>query len=196
MVTRFFIVILLPLIGFSIDSGSSKESFILLAHTSLILATGFGVISLVMANMLLKYFGRVVNGFASGGNFIGSFIRPAPTAEFQKLPKFRDMIKNNAAIRTFWQSNIVYLIYSTGLFISFYFALIFPDYSVSISQMSGVVNAFGAVLLTFLVEPRISRSIDRTEDNPVELIFALYWGRLFATGLTGQIALMLLFLLS
>ncbi|MFC3119461.1 lipid II flippase family protein [Jhaorihella thermophila] len=50
-------------------------------------------------------------------------------------------------------------------FISFYFALLHFEHRASISQLSGLVNSVGTVLLTFYVEPQISRGIDEKRED-------------------------------
>lgn len=193
MMTRLFIIALLPLMGLVIDTGSSRENFIFIAHGSLLVATLLGGLALLLTNRMLVYYGGVIREFDESGKFMTAFLRPVKISILNFRPSLQKILRSHSAYKTLWQSNIVYLVYSTGIFVSFYFALVFYDYRVTISQMSGVVNSIGAVLLTFVIEPRISRSIDQKKENATEMIFALFWGRLLATGISGQIVLALLF---
>lgn len=193
MLTRLFIIALLPMMGFVVDIGSSRETFIWISHLSLFVATLLGCVSLLLTGRMLTYYGGVIREFDHSGKFLSAFLRPAFSSVEVSRPSLRQIVKSRSAVKTLWQSNIVYLIYTTGMFLSFYAALIFYDYRVTISQMSGVVNAFGAVLLTFVIEPRISRGIDKKYEDTTELIFALFWGRLFATGVSGQVVLAAVF---
>tara|TARA_R110000772_G_scaffold46813_9_gene106930 strand:+ start:11722 stop:12294 length:573 start_codon:yes stop_codon:yes gene_type:complete len=189
-------IALLPLLGLVVDMGTDKDAFEITAHLSLLMATLFGVIPLIFSNKIISYYCSVINKYQLGGSFIKSFLVPFKNLTSDKRPSFTQIIRNKNSRATLLQSNFVYLIYSTGIFVSFYMALIFNEYRASISQMSGVVNAFGAVLLTFVVEPRISRSIDTKSNEATEMIFALFWGRILATAFSGQCLLLILFSLT
>jgi len=67
----------------------------------------------------------------------------------------------------------------------FFIALFFPDYRTMISQLSGVTNAFATVLLTFIIEPKISKSIDLNEDTEQSenMLLSLVLGRVCGVGL-------------
>ena len=69
----------------------------------------------------------------------------------------------------------------------FFVALFFPDHRTMISQLSGVTNAFATVLLTFFIEPKISRVIDNDVDNNVgvNMLFSLILGRILGVGVLG-----------
>ena len=71
----------------------------------------------------------------------------------------------------------------------FFIALFFPDYRTMISQLSGVTNAFATVLLTFIIEPKISRSIDLNENSvqSENMLLSLVLGRVFGVGLISQL---------
>lgn len=196
MLTRFFMVALLPLLGFVVDTGTDKLSFEITAHLSLLVATIFGVFSLVFSNKIIAYYCSIITKYKIGGSFLRAFLTSPKNTISDKRPPFIKIIKNREALITLLQSNFVYLIYSTGIFVSFYMALLFSEYRASISQMSGVINAFGAVLLTFVVEPRISRAIDLKSKDSTELVFSLFWGRILATAISGQCLLFVLFSLT
>lgn len=196
MVTRFFVIALLPLLGFVIDMGIPSRDFIVTAHLSLIFATVFGGMSVLLVRPIVGYYSGVIERYNSGKNFVLAFWgRPVDVGDFF-CPGFRELFSEKDVVKTLFQANFVFLIYSTGLFVSFYFALVYHDYRASISQMSGVVNALGAVILTLVVEPKISRYIDRRDKNAVLHVFALFWGRLLATAVTGQLVLLILFSVS
>lgn len=193
MITRFFMIALLPLLGFVVDKGIEKFEFEITSHLSLLLATIFGAVSWYFSSHIIAYYCGVIKKYQDGGNFISAFLNPVQHAIVFERPKLSSIIRDQDSRNTLIQSSLVYLIYSTGIFISFYLALIFNEYRASISQMSGVVNSFGAVLLTFVVEPRISKAIDAKSERSTELVFALFWGRIFATAVSGQLLLAIIF---
>ncbi|MFT6909998.1 MAG: hypothetical protein ACJAS1_006726 [Oleiphilaceae bacterium] len=190
MVTRFFVIGLLPLLGFVIDLGVSARDFAFAAHLSLLAATILGSLAILFSGPIIRYYSGVITRYKSGGGgFVRAFFGKSCAGTHFMNPSILFIISRRETRKTLVQSSLVFLIYSTGIFISFYLALIFYDYRASISQMSGVINAFGAVILTLVVEPKISRAIDTCDENAIPHVFALFWGRLFATAILGQILL-------
>ena len=80
----------------------------------------------------------------------------------------------------------------------FFIALFFPDYRTMISQLSGVTNAFATVLLTFIVEPKISKSIDLDEniENSENMLLSLVLGRIFGVGIVSSIIVIFVMMIS
>jgi len=66
-----------------------------------------------------------------------------------------------------------------------------------ISQLSGVTNAFATVLLTFIIEPKISRSIDLNEDSEQSenMLLSLILGRIFGVGAISLIIIVIIMVL-
>lgn len=200
MLTRLMLVILLPVIGFLVDQNITIDQYQALTHIALLLATIFGIGIAYNSARIVRYFNRVIYYF---GKENYGYLRAFSLALFDKsecgknVAVRRNFLKIEFTKRYPWRllilSNIVFSIYSVGVFVSFYFALVFHDYRASISQMSGLANAFGAVIITFYIEPRISRAIDSTAEDADIMVGALFIGRLMAIGITGQLMLLLVY---
>lgn len=189
MGTRFLLVLLLPLLGLAVDSGMSRETFALMSHLSLLSAAILGGGIIIFRNTLVAYYCGVLKSYETGGRYFRSFF--TPTIDHQQtyqvpfeFPKQRSILCSSV---------VVFTIYSTGMFMSFFAAILIPEYRTSISQSSGILNALGAVLLTFVIEPAISKNIDLDTEDAPRMVFALFFGRWLAVSVMGQLVLLILF---
>ncbi len=198
--TRLFSIMLLPILGLIVDRTVPAQSFQMMAVFALLGAALASVMVFSIKAFVVRYFQRVILAYVSSKNFIGAFFINRKFSGLAKgdLPKigFSKLLKTPGAKKIIIQSSLVYAIYGTGIFLSFYFALLTPDYRASISQLSGIVNGFGAVLLTFFIEPRISRGIDANSKDASALVIALLLGRLIGVAVLSQIVLMTVFWLT
>ncbi len=192
MVTRLLLMIMLPMIGFLLDTGISKDEFSIMAHLSLLFASIMGAICFFSSGMTIGYFRCVIERYRKGGNFIRALLNGFNSSRFEKN-SIKLLLPSKFDYKMFIISNSVYTLYSTGMFLTFYFALIHEDNRTMISQMSGIVNALGAVIITFVIEPAISKMIDEKNSDAHSMIASLFWGRIVAVSITGQILLVFVF---
>ncbi|AKM08245.1 hypothetical protein AM2010_2186 [Pelagerythrobacter marensis] len=188
MATRLLLVMLLPLLGLAIDSGIDKDRYAVMVHASLAVSFIAGAAVILLRKSIIRYYSGVLLRHDQSGNYISSFFSLSNTAVSEGVD-----LRIGAGGRIFFFSVIVFTIYSSGMFLSFYLAALIPEYRASISQSSGVINALGALLLTFVIEPKISRSIDKASADATDLIFALLIGRWFAVSVVAQILLIIVF---
>ncbi len=193
---RFLLLFLLPCLGLIVDKGASTGAYQLMVHAALVLATLVSIAVFHFRQRVTGYFAAVIARYHDSGNLV----RSLATLRIEATDNPRSFDDLLAAIRTTprasgiaVKSAIVYAFYGSGIFISFYFALVFPDYRASISQMSGLINGFAAVLLTFYIEPAISRSIDKEPDCAETLIYALILGRIIGVAVLSHILLRIFF---
>lgn len=198
--TRLFSLMLLPVLGLIVDRAVPAETFQIMAIFALLAAALASAVMFSIKAHVVRYFQRVILAYVSNKNFIAAFFINRKFADKNlvktKYIGFSKLLKTHGAKKIMIQSALVYAIYGTGIFLSFYFALLTPEYRASISQLSGIVNAFGAVLLTFFIEPRISRGIDANSKDASGLVIALLLGRLFGVAVLSQIVLASVFWLA
>ncbi len=192
--TRFFLVLLLPAMGILVDHQMPKQDFINLMHLCLFFAGIAGIFVLVFRNRFVRFQSRVIVEYVRS--------RSLPRAYFRAIigngEQTEDMTTNLKTwpLLKHWRllaiSCIIFWTYSVGSMLTFYAALLFPDYRASISQLSGAVNAFAAILLAFVVEPRVASEIDSESAEAVDMIIAMFWGRLLAVIVLGHLTLLVL----
>lgn len=198
MLTRFFIMALMPILGLIVDVGVEKKSYLIMVFSALLGASILSILVIALRGKVISAFKSIIEDSIKGKSLIVSLIK-FPIYFFSnnkvvvKLPDFNTILKN----KIFWFSAIVFCIYSVSTFIVFYVGLIFPDYRTSISQLSGIMNAFATVLLTFWIEPKISLEIDKENNvkKSSEMIIILLIGRIFGIILFSQTIILGLYLL-
>lgn len=193
--TRFLVVLIMPILGFLIDSSVEPSVFILMAQSSLFLSFILGFIVLIFAKTIVRYYVRVIMKYSSSENFILCLVASLFSAHDKVViehpfKKYIQHFKQIEILKMTIISSLIFGVYGAGIFIAFYISLSIPEYRASISQMSGIINAFAAVILTFVVEPVISKRIDERAQNSAELVLSIYTGRLIGLLVIAQLLLL------
>ena len=182
MLTRFFTMALLPLLGYLIDIGIDKNIYLAMVCGALLFATILTFLAYNFRNIIVLIFSKVINEVSIGSNVLKQIlIIPYYFINKDKnIPNIDVKVDKGILIN----SAIVFGIYSLSVFMVFFVALFFPDHRTMISQLSGVTNAFATVLLTFFIEPKISRVIDNNSGSGlgVNMLFSLVLGRILGIG--------------
>jgi len=188
MATRFFSMLLLPVLGLLIDLQIEREHYLLIVVSALLSAFLFSLCAVLLRGRLVSYFKWSIGEVKKGRSLLGSIFK-APINFWRVEPcdvplagRLGSLVRDPIC----YFSAIIFSIYSLSVFVSFYFGLLFSDYRTSISQLSAITNAFAAVLLTFYVEPKISVAID-SDNKPIDKIFSLLMGRIIGVGLLSQV---------
>lgn len=198
--TRFFFIALMPAIGFIIDKGTAKANYLLMVHAALLTATAACLLSVAISGKIIIFNTKILNSLNPQGNLFNAIIssikeRSPTTTQSHSILRELKKIKNNKRCTSIaLASCAVFTCYSIGVFVAFYAALNFYEYRSSISQLSGIVNGLATVLLTFFVEPEISKAIDNEDDLAESLVYSILLGRLLGIALLSQIIIMLLWL--
>lgn len=197
MLTRFFTMALLPLLGILIDIGIDKNTYLEMVIKAYFLTGVLGVSIIYMRDKIIFAFTKVLEEVNSGSSLLTSllkfpkFFMNSPYHERFGLPTLKYLFSS----KVFWLSAIVFAIYALSVFSVFFVSLSFPAYRASISQLSGVTNAAATVLLTFIIEPKISLSIDKNNNiEALDLIFSLIIGRVIGVCLICEIFMISLWL--
>lgn len=190
MTTRFFQMALLPALGLLVDLGQTQRAYLLMVLAALAAATLASLLVVMARGRLKALFADTLERNAAGQNLL-PLLLSAPLRVWRTAPMARDPLNLRSAMsnRLFWLSATVFAIYAGSMFLVFYGALLFPDYRASISHLSGLTNAFAALILTFVVEPRISHQIDQegAPDAAIGLLMQLVAGRIFGVALFASL---------
>jgi hypothetical protein len=193
--TRFFIVLLLPMLGLVVDSQIEQQLFHRMALTAVLGAAALSLLAYVWQARLVAYYTGVISRYSAGGNFSRAFWGSSALFEpvAPRMVVLSGLARSKEARTIVIQAAIVFSIYATGIFISFYAALQNFEYRASVSQLSGVINSVGTVLLTFYIEPRISRGIDADRPDAAILVQSLLIGRLLGVAILSPVLLLAAF---
>ena len=189
MLTRFFTMALLPLLGLLIDFGVDRTEYLYMVSGAFICSGILGLAVVYFRSYIVSGFISVLESVSLGKSLFTSLLKlPFFIIKNKKniniaKPKFSYLIKS----KIFWLSAIVFAVYALSIFMVFFVSLNFPDYRASISQLSGVTNALATVLLTFIIEPKISVAIDKdSNDEALNMLFSLILGRIAGVFIISQ----------
>lgn len=181
-VTRFFYLSLMPLLGFMVDKQVPTALYMKMGVGALIAAA-----LLSLAARAMRY--RWIHLLA---NFI--LRRSAqPTITLADVHASLDVPSTMRLGRIAVLAAAVFLCYSLGVLLSYFFALVFHDYRSTISQLSGLINGAATVLLTFVLEPRVARIVDDHATADVyHAVQAMLTGRIVSVGLIAPALFLLI----
>lgn len=182
--TRFFMMALMPSIGYLVDKKIEKSEYLTITIIALLFA-GIGTGIIYKYSMELSR--KISKNYISKKEYFLSII----FFKFESIKSIKEIkAKHNAKL--ILQATIVYSIYSTSIFISFFLAIIFYEYRVTLSLLSGITNGFATVILNFLIEPYLANQIDKNSLSSVIDLQSMLLGRTIGTLIISQIIILLL----
>lgn len=199
--TRFFYLALMPVLGLCIDVGISQTSYLIAVHVSLIAATCVSLMVLAKRSTITRWFESVLS-VTDGGSLQRAVWRAITSprqfavAELENSRSGAWQLSRGMDWQLVLLSSLVFMAYSMGVFGAFFFALLIPEYRASISQLSGLLNGAATVLLTFVIEPKLSARIDEESPEVERTLAALLWGRLLGVSVFSHAIVGVLWLVS
>ena len=139
---------------------------------------------------IIGYFIHLIQGYAIGGSvFYAVFKHPFRLHESMASKGWVDFsFKFDQSL--IYSSSWVYFIYGSSLFFINIFGAEFQDHSAVIYQLVGIINALGTLLMSFYLDPKISRNFDQKE-NIMESNDSVVAGQLLALVVWGPASLFL-----
>lgn len=173
--TRFFSVLLMPLIGFMVDKDYKPSLFLLCVIISFYFVFFLGLLVFFCREKICFFYISFIEKYVSGYGLIKSFFK---SFNYKKNHDISELKNYNIDIKYFFISVFIYAIHALGVFLTFYFALISPDNKIMITQTSGIINAFATLLLTFKIDPALSVAIEK-RTNFISAFMSIFYARLF-----------------
>jgi hypothetical protein len=104
--------------------------------------------------------------------------------DMEAAPKIRSL-----SLKKIITSGLAYFFLSTGFLISFSFAILTPEYRMTMSQLATVFGGIGAIILAMYIDPMISRSLDIELENPywMKNIYSIFIAKVLAYLLASTI---------
>ena len=182
-VSRLFLPPLLLSLSFLIESALGIQLFLLTAAilttsaflASLLVLINFNSYQLLFQHLFIRYefntipiaIVKVLFGKSNQLNQVN----------LEYIPKIR-----NLSLKKIITSSFAYFFLSTSFLIAFSFAILIPEYRMTMSQLTSVFQGVGAIVLSMYIDPMISRSLDVELENSdwIENIYSIFVGRLLA----------------
>lgn len=179
--TRFLFIALMPLIGYMVDQKIPINAYINMLFVCMLMASVSYMIVFFLRDIFIEKISQLIlkkNEFKSESEGV--------SCDFN----FRDLL---AYKKNIFLSAIVFCCYSLGVFIAFYFSLIFYEYRTTISQMSGVINGLATVLLTFIIEPKLAKKFDERSNESISLLYSVLFGRFIGVAFLSPLIIYLIY---
>lgn len=189
--TRFFFVFLMPILGFIVDSKVSESLYLNMVLTALFFSATLYILAYIIRDRAVEFFVKVINEYVGGESFVKSILKGFYNLFISKVEVKKKKVKGFINKKIVLFSALIFCSYSIAVLLSFYFALIFYEYRSTISQLSGIVNAFATLLLTLYIEPKISKSIDKKSENAEYDIYSLLLGRFLGVAIISPLIVLL-----
>ena len=183
--SRLFLPPLLLSLSYLIESGVNIEFFL---KTSIILISTafiFSLIVLYKLNYFQLFFQHIFELYDKFGSipaaiiriFFGQGTNKTKKINIACIPKVIELSFKKIVISAF-----AYFFLSTGFLISFSFAILIPEYRMTISQLTALFHGIGAITLAMYIDPMISNSLDAKMKSNKWLIniYSIFIGRLVA----------------
>lgn len=179
--TRFLFIALMPLIGYMVDKQIPTIDYINMLFMCMLMAAISYVIVFFLRDFFIKKISQLI---LKKSEFKHENLNQFNCFKFTELLKYKKNI---------FLSAIVFCCYSLGVFIAFYFALVFYEYRTTLSQMSGVVNGLATVLLTFIIEPKLARNFDEKNVDCINLLFSVLLGRFIGVAFLSPVIIFFMY---
>ena len=189
-VSRLFLPPLLLSLSFLIESDLGIQFFLLTAAiltttaflASLLVLINFNSYQLLFQHLFIRYefntipiaIVKVLFGKSNQLNQVN----------LEYIPKIR-----NLSLKKIITSSFAYFFLSTSFLIAFSFAILIPEYRMTMSQLTSVFQGVGAIVLSMYIDPMISRSLDVELENSdwIENIYSIFIGRLLSYLLASSV---------
>lgn len=182
-VSRLFLPPLLLSLSFLIESDLGIQLFLLTSviltttafFASLLVLINFNFYQLLFQRLFIRYeFNTIPIAIVKvlfGNN------NKLDQVSLEYIPKIRSL-----SLKKIITSSFAYFFLSTSFLIAFSFAILIPEYRMTMSQLTSVFQGVGAIILSMYIDPMISRSLDVELENSdwVENIYSIFVGRLLA----------------
>jgi len=174
--SRFLLIIFLPSLGYIVESGINIDDYIIVVSVTFSLTF---IVSIIKSTIPVAFLKSLI------GKRADYDIKACNSFTFKKI-----IIKKTLV------SFVAYLFLTSGFFIAFMLAVLFPDNRLTLSQFTSLFHGFGAVIFAFYLDPMLSRSIDTDSDDIIWLknVYSILLGRTISY--LVMVVLLILFFLS
>jgi hypothetical protein len=184
---RVFVVSYPPLLGWIALQGDSLYPTIFASYF-------LGALTVVLVSIfkypIIRYFIHLIEGYSLGGSVFFAVFKhkytPHESMKDKALVDFSFALNRSLVYSSSW----VYFIYGSALFFINVFGAKFEDQSAVIYQLVGIINALGTLLMSFYLDPKISRNFDQKE-NIMQSNDSVVAGQLLALAVWGPASMLL-----
>jgi len=191
--SRFMLVFLLPGLGFLVEFGIDFKSYFLIVISALSLSFIASSFVLIKFNEIQLFFQRVFTAYQNSSIPVAflKVVFSRKQSDNTSLKLHFDFSFDSVVAKKVLISFSAYCFLSSGFFVSFLLALQFIEYRLTLSQFTAAFHGIGALIVSFYLDPMLSRSIDLIKNDDIWLndLYSIVFGRTLAYLVTSLIFL-------
>ncbi|EMT39948.1 Protein of unknown function [Thermoanaerobacter thermohydrosulfuricus] len=199
VISRLSNMIQAPFLGSIVDMAIKMDKVHLLQNDMRIVlfsATLGALIGAPLMPTFVSIFTVAINGMEGAGTVPKLILKGFRWSNLKKIKK-KIVLPRLSMLKGIWKANIpktfliynviITSIYTTGVISSLYAGAIIPEYRITASQLSGIVNGFATVLFTVVVDPVAALITDqalsgkRTQHDVDSMVVLLVFGKILGT---------------
>jgi len=185
-VKRVFVVSYPPLLGWISISGGELYSTIYWSYFVGVLAL---LIVFTFRFALIKYFMILIDAYSTSGSLWGAVcIKKSNNIYLEEVKEVNYNLRIDK--RLVFSSSWVFFVYGSALFFINLFGAKFQEHSAVIYQLVGIINALGTLLMSFYLDPKISRNFDH-RSNVMKSNDSVMVGQMVALAILGPLSIII-----
>ncbi|AIS51913.1 hypothetical protein TKV_c07300 [Thermoanaerobacter kivui] len=199
VISRLSNMIQAPFLGSIVDMAIKMDKVYLLQNDMRIVlfsATLGALIGAPLMPTFVSIFTVAINGMEGAGTVPKLILQVFRWKNFKKLKKkivvpklsmLKGVLEADIPKSFLIYNVIITSIYTTGIVSSLYAGAIIPEYRITASQLSGIVNGFATILFTVVVDPVAALITDqalngkRPQSDVDKMAVLLVFGKIFGT---------------
>ena len=156
-----FLSVFVPLLAYITESLFSTNNYIILVILALNLSGLFTLAALFLGPFIFSWASELLENGARAPENLIKFARTSWNLKFKRGADFSERLKYQNLHRNFFLIGAaINFFLGSGFFVAYYFASVFPEYRLTIAQLSIVIHGIGTLLQTIIAEPRIAIIMD------------------------------------
>jgi hypothetical protein len=163
--SRIFLIIFLPALGYIVEFGVSFKIYIIIILITYSLSLMFSIYMLVRLNVFQVFFQKVFSNYENN-TIPFAFLKTI----FHNNNELQPILCDAFSIKNiFWKKTFVsflaYIFLISSYFLAFTLAILYPENRLTLTQFTAVFHSFGAIIMSFYLDPMLSRSIDSDPED-------------------------------
>ena len=193
--SRFFLILFLPSLGFIVESGVELNKYFIIVSITFFLTFLVTIFIITKINSIQRFYQVLFHQYQSNTIPIALLKTISASKSNLNLENFADFSFDKLIIKKTFVSFLAYIFLSSGFFLAFMLAVLFPENRLTLSQFTALFHGFGAIIFSFYLDPMLSRSIDLDYEDSiwVKNIYSILIGRALSYLLMLFIFLILIF---
>ncbi len=179
--SRFMLVLLLPSLGFLVESGINFERYFLIVISSLFLTFLGSYFIMTRINKVQCFFQKLFEFYKDSTIPLALFraIFKTKKVDMSFVNLHNNITREVLVFKKVLVSFAAYSFLGTGFFMAFLLSLEFIEYRLTLSQFTAVFHGIGAIIVAFYLDPMLSRSIDSIDNDAQWLgnLYSIIFGR-------------------